>query len=134
MSSYLSFYLKLKEENTKPVFLTCYSRNDPIYQSFYENINIVYVGDEEAYTHLTVDDVNKIISDLKGDISNVKKRISTYKEHANGNLEIINEIISSEDYLEELTYTLHSVYFIKDLVCNTENSFVDYSEVLCNID
>lgn len=134
MSSYLSFYLKLKEENTKPVFLTCYSRNNPIYQSFYENINIAYAGNEETYTHLTIDDVNKIITDLRGDISNIKRRITTYKEHAYGNLEIINEIISSEEYLEELTSTLHSVYFIQDLVNNAENSFVDYSEVLCNID
>lgn len=134
MSSYLSFYLKLKEKDTKPVFLTCYNRNDPVYQSFYENISIAYAGNEEVYTHLTIDDVNKIISDLKGDISNVKRRITTYKEHACGNLEIINEIISSEDYLEELTSTLHSVYFIKDLVNNTESSFGDYSEVLCNID
>lgn len=134
MSSYLSFYLKLKEENTKPVFLTCYSRNNPIYQSFYENINVAYAGNEEAYTHLTINDVNKIISDLKGDISNVKKRIAAYKEHAGGNFEIINEIISSEEYLEELTSTLHSIYFIQDLVTNAENSFGDYSEVLCNID
>lgn len=134
MSSYLSFYLKLKEENTKPVFLTCYSRNNPIYQSFYENIDIAYAGNEETYTHLTLDDVNKIITDLKGDISNVKKRITTYKEHAYGNLEIINEIISSEEYLEELTSTLHSVYFIQDLVNNAEASYCEYSEVLCNID
>jgi hypothetical protein len=134
MSSYLSFYLKLKEENTKPVFLTCYHRNDPVYQSFYENISIAYAGNEETYTHLTINDVNRIIADLKGDISNVKKRITTYKEHANGSLEIINEIISSEEYLEELISTLHSVYFIQDLVNNTENSIGDYSEVLCNID
>lgn len=134
MSSYLSFYLKLKEENTKPVFLTCYHRNDPIYQSFYENISIAYTGNEEAYTYLTTHDVDRVISNLKGDISNIKKRIAAYKEHANGNLEIIDEIISSEDYLEELTSTLHSVYFIQDLVNNAENSIGDYSEVLCNID
>jgi hypothetical protein len=133
MSSYLTFYLQRKDE--KPITLISYSRNDELYQYFYENINMKHdvQHDSEYYTIISCENVNNIISELTQSINNVNTRIIEYEKHVNGNIEIIDEIISLNDYLSTLNDTLIRVKFIKDLVLEADFGYADYTAVLCNI-
>lgn len=133
MSSYLTFYLQRKDE--KPITLISYSRNDELYQYFYENTDIRHdmQYDTEYYTTISCEDVNNIISELTKSINNVNTRIIEYEKHVNGNIEIIDEIISLKDYLAVLNDTLIRTRFIKDLVLEADNEYADYTAVLCNI-
>lgn len=133
MSSYLTFYLQRKDE--KPITLISYSRNDELYQYFYENINMIHdmQYDTEYYTTVSCENVNDIISELTQSINNINTRIIEYEKHVDGNIEIIDEIISLKEYLATLNDTLIRVRFIKDLILEADNGYVDYTAVLCNI-
>ena len=135
MSSYLTFYIKTKEENSKPLHLVSYSRNTEIYQYFYENINPAYIGLEEIkYTELSVSNVDLVINDMLNDIGKARKRIEEYEKHAGGNQEIIEEILNYKEYIEDLEYWLHKVEFIKDLVQEASYDWTSYDKILCNVD
>ena len=136
MSSYLTFYIKPKEEGSKPISLISYSRNSEIYQYFKDSINPAYIGngDEMNYTELTVSDINKVIEYLKDNIDKAKARLYEYEKHASGNLEIIEEILNQKDYLNDLGITLYQIYFIQNIVEESTYSWNDYNKVLCNID
>ena len=136
MSSYLTFYIKTKEENSKPLNLISYSRNTEIYQYFYENVHPAYIGMDEdiKYSELSVNDVELVIEDMENDIGKAKKRIEEYEKHASGNQEIIEEILNWKEYIEDLEYWLHKVEFIKNLVQEASYSWNSYDKILCNID
>lgn len=136
MSSYLTFYIKTKEENSKPLHLISYSRNTDIYKYFYENVHPAYIGIDEdtKYSELSVNDIELVIEDMENDISKVKKRIEEYEKHADGNQEIIEEILNWKEYIEDLEYWLHKVKFIKDLVQEASYSWTSYDKILCNVD
>lgn len=131
MSSYLNIYGVLKEDDRK-ICIVSYSRNCPIYQTFYENLNIEWAGNDDKYTELTTEKVNAVLYEVKNQISNLEKRINEYEKHANGNMDVINEILNSREYLEELISTREYLYFINDIIDN-----VNYSDTLkgivCNI-
>lgn len=135
MSSYLTFYLKVKEIE-KPVSLISYSRSTDIYQYFSENINPAYIGmdDETKYTELKQSDVDAVIADMNIDIAKAKKRIEEYEKHAGGSQEIIEEILNWKEYIEDLEYWVHKVEFIKELVIDSGYSYCSYDKVLCNVD
>lgn len=135
MSSYLTFYLKVKEVE-KPISLVSYSRSTDIYQYFSENVNPTYIGmdDETKYTELKQSDVDSVIADMNIDIGKAKKRIEEYEKHAGGNQEIIEEILTWKEYIEDLEYWLHKVEFIKELVTEANYSWTSYDKVLCNVD
>lgn len=135
MSSYLTFYLKVKEVE-KPVSLVSYSRSTDIYQYFSENINPAFIGmdDETKYTELKQTDVDLVIEDMNNDIGKAKKRIEEYEKHAGGNQEIIEEILNWKEYIEDLEYWVHKVEFIKELVVESSYSFCSYDKILCNVD
>lgn len=131
MSSYLNIYGVLKEDDRK-ICIVSYSRSCPIYQTLYENLHIEWAGNEDRYTELTTEKVNAVLSEVKNQISNLEKRINEYEKHANGNMDVINEILNSREYLEELISTREYLYFINDIIDN-----VNYSDTLkgivCNI-
>ena len=136
MSSYLTFYIVLKEENSKPISLINYSRNTDVYQYFDEVIHPTFVGmgDEPKYTELTVSKVNEVISELKQDITKATKRVSEYEKQAAGNAELIEEIISQKEWIEDLEYSLRKIEFIRDIVQEASYSWGSYNKVLCNVD
>ena len=135
MSSYLTFYLKPRVEEHKPITLISYSRNSEVYKYFSDNINPVYIGLEETqYTELTKDKVNRVIEDLKYDISNSQKRLLEYEKHAAGNSEMVEYIIELKEYVEDLEWALQKIEFIKDLVEESSFSHTDYCKILCNVD
>ena len=135
MSSYLTFYIVPKEENSKPISLISYSRNSEVYQYFNDVLHVAYIGIEETqYTELNVSKVDEVISELKNDINKAQKRVSEYEKHASGNSELIEDIISQKEWIEDLEYTLHKVEFIRDIVYESSCSWNSYNKVLCNID
>ena len=119
MSSYLNFYIpKGNIEEEKPLLLTSFSRSNELYSIFYDNLNIAFTGDEEnKYTKLDVMDTS---------INSVSKRITELEKYANGNYDIISEILNLKDYLEELKENRDYVRFIAFIVADTT--------LYCNID
>ena len=136
MSSYLTFYLLPKAEDSKPLDLISYSRSTGVYQYFNDNLNVAYIGngEETQYTELTVDDVNLVIEDLKKDINKTKNKVLEYEKQAAGNSEIIEYIIELKEYIEDLEWALYKTEFIRDLVVEATYSYCDYNKVLCNVD
>lgn len=136
MSSYLTFYIVPKEEGSKPIALLNYSRNNDIYQYFVDNVRVVFVGMEEnpQYTELTEEKIDWVIHDLKSDIGKAQKRVEEYEHHVDGNMDIIEEIISQKDYIDDLKYALSETEFIKQFVTEATHSWSDYNKVLCNVD
>ena len=136
MSSYLTFYIVPKEEGSKPIALLNYSRNNDIYQYFVDNVRVTFIGMEEnpQYTELTEEKIDWVIHDLKSDISKAQKRVEEYEHHVDGNMDIIEEIISQKDYIDDLKYALSETEFIKQFVIEATHSWSDYNKVLCNVD
>lgn len=121
MASYLTFYLTLKKES-EPVSLVTFSGSNEIYQAFQDSLG--YLDSE-----LTLSGIEEVISDLKKNIDTTSKRLTEYKIHAAGNLDIIEEIISTKEYLSELEHTLHKVEFIEDLVIEAQNEWSSYNKI-----
>lgn len=136
MSSYLTFYIVPKDKDSKPIALLNYSRNNDIYQYFANNLKVVFIGmeDNPQYTELTEEKIDWVIHALKSDINKAQKRVEEYEHHVDGNMDIIEEIISQKDYIDDLKYALSETEFIKQFVTEATNSWSDYNKVLCNID
>lgn len=86
------------------------------------------------YTELTEEKIDWVIHDLKSDISKAQKRVEEYEHHVDGNMDIIEEIISQKDYIDDLKYALSETEFIKQFVTEATHSWSDYNKVLCNVD
>lgn len=134
MSSYLNFYIVPKEENSKPISLISYSRNNDVYDYFNENLNPAYVGTKETqYTELNISKINLVLDDINSDINSINNRLLEYEKHTNGNIEVIEEILNQKEYLKEITNAKNIVEFIKSLILESTYSWSDYDKVLCNI-
>lgn len=144
MSSYLTFYLvpkKDKGEVKEPLAFLSYSRNSAIYQAFYENINVAYIGngDKPNYTELTKDLVNKVVDAVKTDYDDAQKnfaaRMEAYKAvKLEGKTfeDYVEDFQSTTLYLEELKENIARVDLIAFMVEDLEYS--DFEKVLINID
>ena len=132
MSSYLSFYLVPKAHPEERLLLQSFSRSNEVYQRFFDNLSIAYAGNEEKYTKLTVSDVESVIQDLDGDIAKAEARRVEYEKFCHGNSELIEEIISTKEYIRDLQSTRDYISFIRDIL--TDLDYSGCSDVLCNID
>lgn len=141
MSSYLNIYVlpKIKEgQESKKMLLMSVSRANPLYQaineagSFYAYTNIGENAEEQFY-ELTSELINSICQDSIQDIQIAEKRLNEFEKYATGNMEIIQEIISTKDYLNELNQTYNQLHFISQIVEDAENGFSDFEKVLINI-
>ncbi len=138
MSSYLSIYIvpkrKSEKEEKKHILVAAFSRNSEIYQYFSENINPVYIGNEEhPYTTITKDKIEDVITDLSRDISSSKDRLMEYEKYAKDNPDYIQEIIELKQYISDLQYTQGEVCFIEDMIDGID-FYDEIEEVCCNID
>ena len=135
MSSYLTFYAVPKAEGSKPIGLINYCRSNDVYQYFSDNIHPAYIGNDEEdhYTELTVEKIDRVLEDLNNDIKKTKIRIEEYEKCANGDTEIIETIIEFREYLENLETALYRTEFIKELVLETEYSN-SLKAIYCNVD
>lgn len=134
MSGYLNFYIVPKEENSKPISLISYSRNNDVYSYFNESLNPAYIGTEETqYTELNISKIDLVLDDINSDINSINNRLLEYEKHANGNIEVIEEILSQKEYLKDIINAKNIVEFIKSLILESTYSWSDYNKVLCNI-
>lgn len=132
MSSYLSFYLVPKAHPEERLLLQSFSRSNEVYQRFFDNLSIAYAGNEEKYTKLTVSDVESVIRDLDDDIAKAEARRVKYEKFCHGNSELIEEMISTKEYIRDLQSTRDYISFIRDILADLDYS--GFSDVLCNID
>lgn len=132
MSSYLSFYLVPKAHPEEKLLLQSFSRSNEVYQRFFDNLSIAYAGNEEKYTKLTVSDVESVIRDLDDDIAKAEARRVEYEKSCHGNSELIEEMISTKEYIRDLQSTRDYISFIRDILADLDYS--GFSDVLCNID
>ena len=144
MSSYLTFYLvpkKDKEETKEPLVLMSYSRSSDIYQAFYKNVDIAYIGDDDKpnYTELTKDLVNKVVNTVKTDYDDTQKnfaaRMDAYKSiklEGKAFEDYVEDFQSTTLYLEELKESVIQIEFINSIIEDLDYS--DFEKVLINID
>lgn len=132
MSSYLSFYLVPKAHPEERLLLQSFSRSNEVYQRFFDNLSVAYAGNEEKYTKLTVSDVELVIRDLDDDIAKAEARRVEYEKFCHGNSELIEEMISTKEYIRDLQSTRDYISFIRDILADLDYS--GFSDVLCNID
>ena len=132
MSSYLSFYLVPKAHPEERLLLQSFSRSNEVYQRFFDNLSIAYAGNEEKYTKLTISDVESVIQDIDADIAKAEARRAEYEKFCHGNSELIEEMISTKEYIRDLQSTRDYISFIRDVL--TDLDYSGFSDVLCNID
>lgn len=132
MSSYLSFYLVPKAHPEERLLLQSFSRSNEVYQRFFDNLSVAYAGNEEKYAKLTVSDVESVIRDLDDDIAKAEARRVEYEKFCHGNSELIEEMISTKEYIRDLQSTRDYISFIRDILADLDYS--GFSDVLCNVD
>ncbi|MGN0966517.1 MAG: hypothetical protein ACI4OP_02870 [Candidatus Coprovivens sp.] len=133
MSSYLNIYGVLKDSEKK-ISLASFSRSHQLYQELNDNLSIPWAGNDDVYMDLTNTDIQRVISNVNKQISEVDKRLSEYERHANGNIDIINDILSFKEYREELISTREYLYFLEELIDNTTYNYEDaFEKIICNI-
>lgn len=131
MSSYLTIYLKLKQ-NDQIIKLFDFSRNTEIYQYFIDTIHPTW--SENNYTKLDDEMLNDVLNDIHRDITNTQTRISELRLCAHGNVDIIDEILELKESIKSLEFCQTQIYMIKELISHTlYMNEPDYIEVLCNV-
>lgn len=145
MSSYLTFYFvpKKKEGQTtenEPLRMMSFSRNNDIYQLFYENLNVPFIGMDENkmnYLELKPEQIkNYVIDELKDDIAKAERRLNTYYKVCppQDRHTTIEDILSCEEYIQEMKDTLSMVETILHMVSDTCSGYNDFEKVLVNVD
>ena len=137
MSSYLNIYGVSKKTKEKELIVS-YSRSNDIYQAIDEEINVVTMYEcaddkEPRYSELCSSRVRLAIDDIEEMISNSEKRLAEYEKHANGNLEIIDEIIQLKDFIKTEYATASKMELLYDICEDTEQGFNGFEKILCNI-
>lgn len=131
MSSYLRIYVKSKDN--KYNLLCSFSRNNNIYQVFYESNNIAYAGNEDIYTLMDEDFFNNLYNNLNEDIIRTKKIIIEYEKYTKEDKEFIQELIGYKDYLEELNQTKNYIDIFKIISEDASLKISDFTKIYCNI-
>lgn len=134
MSSYLTLYGLPKEG--KPISFYCVSRNHPVYQAIYESLNPAFygMGDEPNYSELTYAGVREVINDLHDELKQCDDHIEVLKDNANGNLEVINEILNYKQLHDELVNTISQMDFLSVIVEDCEHEYSGFTKILMNVD
>lgn len=121
MSSYLNIYMlpQATEENKEPkkLLLEQYSRNSPIYQAFYENLNPIYAwkNDKEQYEELTEEKLSIMRNGLKEDYDKAKKRLEEYEKHCNS-IDLLEDIISMKEYIADIKEQLSFISHLESIL------------------
>ena len=136
MSSYLNIYL-VKKESSKdsPLLFMSFSRNHPIYRAVVEAITPVWVGDEDAYTELTYDNLTECINSLDEETNHIVNKIVEYEKAVlkNPKSGIIEQLIEYKEIYKEMEENNHNLTFIRWFTDDITKGYSDFSKVLCNI-
>lgn len=140
MSSYLNFYMlpQVTEENKEPkkLLLDQYSRNSPIYQAFSENISVIYgwKNDKAQYEELTEEKLSMVRDGVKEDYDKAKKRLEEYEKHCN-NVDVLEDIISMKEYIEELQEQLSFISHLDSILFMCKHTtYGGFQGIYINID
>ena len=137
MSSYLTLY-GVPKEGGNPISFYCVSRNHPIYQAINDTLNPVFYYGKDGktnYSELTSQDVQEVINDLQNELKNCDARLEVLKENANGNLEVINEILDYKQLRDELACTINQMDFISIIVEDCKRDYTNgFTKILMNVD
>lgn len=118
MSSYLNIVIPIKDTgNDKDdvkdaIGIVCVSRNHPLYSAFADNISLPF--GEENVRELTMSELDILYDDVKKIIDNINKRINELEKHANGNIEFVDEILSSKEYRDEELEVLNYIKYLME--------------------
>lgn len=121
MSSYLNICIPL--ENDKRITIGNWSRSSDIYTAFNENCNVPYGSNNAA--ELTTTELSHVYNDTKEEIEKTKKRLNELEKHANGNIEIIDEILEWKDYIESQQKVLNYVNVLQDILQTMNPSYLE---------
>ena len=121
MSSYLNICIPL--ENDKRITIGEWSRSSDIYTAFNENYNVPYGSNNAA--ELTTTELSHVYNDTKEEIEKTKKRLNELEKHANGNIEIIDEILEWRDYIESQQKVLNYVNVLQDILQTMNPSYLE---------
>lgn len=137
MSSYLTLY-GIPKGGGNPISFYCVSRNHPVYQAIEDTLNPVFYYDKEGktnYSELTSQGIREVINDLQNELKNCEARLEVLKENANGNIELINEILDYKQLREELTCTINQMDFLGVIVEDCKRDYNNgFTKILMNVD
>lgn len=129
MSSYLTFYGKLRKED-KYISLFSSSRSSTLYQSFNKNLNLPFC--DKTKFILNSSDISNVINDLTNDnnlyLSKIN-RLLKYKKDSD-----IEEISELEEIIQENNETISNCYLLMRIVDNCKYSDDDFEYITCDID
>lgn len=131
MSS-LNLYLKDKETHENKQF-TSFSRNHPIYQAFWEHLSIPYACNGDQFTDISSADIDIVTSALKEDKDRFCKRLAETEKYAQDNTDLINDILSYKEGIEELDGTIAQLDFLATVVTGIEHGYTDFETLTANI-
>lgn len=132
MSSYLNIYLKDKKSKENK-HLVSFSRNHPICQAFDETLNIIYADTDDKFTEVSSTDVSSVIDTLTEDREKFSKRLAETEKYAKDNSDLINEILSLKEYIDEQTSTINQIEFLLNIADDIEDGYSDFEALLMNI-
>lgn len=139
MSSYLNIYGVNKKTKEKELIVD-YSRSNEMYGLLYDGLMITSAysfnggeDEEERYTKITASDVERAIGGEQEFIGRMEKRLVEMEKYANGNTEIIDEIISLKETIRETQQTVNKADFLLDILYDTENGYNAFEEIVANI-
>lgn len=125
MSSYLNLYLKLKPKEDdkgnlvyeKPVLFASFCSSHPLYEALEQYVTYNNGEDDDSrYTNITPAIIQYAVSETRMSLTKWEKRVTELEKHADGNMDIISEIIENKEYLDELQETYTQLLFIKNIV------------------
>lgn len=139
MSQYLNIYA-VKKDTKEHIHIASLSRSNQIVSLLDSDYHIPWYckfedlqkteNIEYQYADITAEMVDSIIDDIKEYKERSLKRLQEYEKHVNGNLEIIDEILSTREYVEELTSQEEQLYFILDIIHGIK--YTDIEGFKCN--
>lgn len=142
MSSYLKFYLRLKDgEDKTPKALMDYCRNTCMYQIVKNEIGVPYYGEgkEENFKSLTKDDINECIRVVDSNLDRIQKRRSNILElntkvDSDTFYQILEEVDELSNEEQDLFQVKNNLKFYKDILEEISIDCSDFSELLVNYD
>ena len=122
------------DETKKPICIVSFSRNSEIFQYFDENCSIHFCYNETKYTDIEESDVDRVIGDINNDIRSSEKRLAEYEKYAGSNPDFIQDILSTKEYIEDLTRALHYAEFIGHIVRDASLAYSDgFGKIVANM-
>ena len=129
MSSYLTFYIEKKDDESISLEILSVSRNSELYQSLSEHI---YAGQK---IELTKEIVKQAIEEIRAEVYKAKARIDEYYNHLpdklDDRMQMIDNVISLKEDMCEMEQTWHDLLFIYDIV---EQTSYNDNKVVVEID